>query len=215
MRRRKKKGSFEKYKSFIELDLSRNENIRENVSKFIYDDNGKKYPLLLELGAGRCAFSIELAKRNFDKKVIAVEFKEELLNIACNDVDNEQLTNIKFIHGFIEKIEDWFDENSVDSLYLNFSDPWPKARHFKRRLTYREFLKKYSKILKKNGIIEIKTDQKSLYDFTLEELEYLGMQIEYKTENLEHSSENILTDYEKKFREKGNNIFKIIVINNK
>ena len=105
-----------------------------------------------------------------------------------------------------KELEEIFPEGSIDRIYLNFSDPWPKARHEKRRLTYRTFLAIYKKILKKDGAIHFKTDNRGLFDFSLEEFKEFGMRMEKLTFDL-HNSEymdgNVMTEYEKRFSSMG------------
>lgn len=206
MRRRKKKGALEEYESYNEFNLELNENTASAIKKFKGTDD-----LIVELGAGRASFSIELAKRYPNSKIIAIEYKEELLLYACKDARENGLKNIKFIRGYIEEILDWFGDNKTAKIYLNFSDPWPKARHAKKRLTHINYLNKYKELMETGANIELKTDQKNLYTYSLEQFHDANLKIEYKTENLgEKEQDNIMTDYEKKFRTLKNPIYKII-----
>lgn len=206
MRRRKKKGALEKYKSYTQYDLYIDDTINDRIADF----KGNS-PLYIELGAGRAAFAVEVAHRNPQAKVIAIEYKEELLLYACEEAIERNIHNIKFIQGYIDNIEQWMQDLKTDIIYLNFSDPWPKSRHSKKRLTHINFLNLYKKILNKDGKIEVKTDQKDLYEFTLEQLEEAGFKIQFRTTNLgEYEQDNIMTDYEIKFRAQNNPIYKII-----
>ena len=108
--------------------------------------------------------------------------------------------------GNAENLTEWFPAHSVDCLYLNFSDPWPKARHAKRRLTYRAFLEKYKTVLKKGGILRFKTDNAGLFDFSLEEFEAMGLPMTDLTRDLHNSPQNegnVMTEYERAWSEKG------------
>ena len=112
-------------------------------------------------------------------------------------------------------LPDIFDRNEVDRIYLNFSDPWPKARHAKRRLTSREFLARYDQILVQDGKVEFKTDNKELFEFSLEEVEEAGWNLEASTFDLHHNEEmvqgNVMTEYEEKFSSMGNPICKMVI----
>ena len=117
-----------------------------------------------------------------------------------------RLTNLKFMLTFVHTMDELFDEGQLSGIYLNFSDPWPKARHAKRRLTHRERLKDYAWALKKGGFIEMKTDNDDLYDFTLREIAAAGYEIVEQTRDLHSSSfESRLTttEYEDKFSSRG------------
>ena len=124
------------------------------------------------------------------------------------------ITNICFIRMDAEEIEDVFAEEEVSKIYLNFSDPWPKDRHAKRRLTSRQFLGRYDKILKKDGVIEFKTDNRPLFDFSLEEVPEAGWKLVEHTFDLHNSDMaegNVMTEYEEKFSSMGNPIHKMII----
>ncbi len=217
MRRRRKKGSVEKYKSYKDYIIEPNLNGKKPYDKYLDIENKHNYnginetkksidnykgnlKLMLELGSGASTFSVNMAKLYPEHKFIAMEYKEELLLKAIEKVESEGIDNLKFIRFRIESIEDIFSKNSVDTIYLNFSDPWPKARHYKRRLTYRDFLSFYKNILVDNGIIEFKTDHDDMYEFTLEELEVAGFEILEKSYDLHSEKQDVvMTDYEKKY----------------
>ena len=125
------------------------------------------------------------------------------------------LPNLKFIRVDARLLPEIFGKNEVDRIYLNFSDPWPKARHDKRRLTSRVFLQRYDQILKPDGKVEFKTDNRTLFDFSLEEATEAGWTIEQHTFDLHHDPEmcedNVMTEYEEKFSSLGNPICKMII----
>ena len=127
----------------------------------------------------------------------------------------EPLANLKFMCEDAKVLPDIFEEGSIDRIYLNFSDPWPKDRHAKRRLPSRQFLALYDKVLKKDGRIEFKTDNRKLFDFAVEEVEAAGWKAEVITYDLHNDSElvkgNIMTEYEEKFSSIGNPICKYII----
>jgi tRNA (guanine-N7-)-methyltransferase len=126
----------------------------------------------------------------------------------------EECNNLLFIRMEAEHIQDVFEKGEVDKIYLNFSDPWPKDRHAKRRLTSRQFFARYDEILKPEGKVEFKTDNRMLFDFSLEEIPETVFNIEKKTFDLHHDEEmmqgNVMTEYEEKFSSKGNPIYKLI-----
>ncbi|MCR5627109.1 MAG: tRNA (guanosine(46)-N7)-methyltransferase TrmB, partial [Lachnospiraceae bacterium] len=126
--------------------------------------------------------------------------------------------NIRFIRMDAADIGNFFNPEELDRIYLNFSDPWPKERHAKRRLGSRQFLKIFGQVLKKEGIIEFKTDNTGLFDFALSELEPAGWELLYSTYDLhsdpEAMKDNVMTEYEEKFSSRGNKICKYIIRNN-
>lgn len=166
-------------------------------------------PLYIEIGCGKGRFITEKAKACPDCAFVAIEGQESVIVKAMDKAEQAGLKNLMFISLRIEDVRDFFGEGEADGIFLNFSDPWPKARHAKRRLTHRGFLEKYSHIVKSGGFLEFKTDNDDLFDFTLEEIASLGYDIKYMTRDL-HASDiaknNILTEYEKKFAGRGKNI---------
>lgn len=183
--------------------------------------------LFLEIGCGKGQFIIKKAKDNPDADFIAIEGQETVILRALekakeederqqNESDCKQgLSNLKFMLTFVHTIDKFFNENQLSGIYLNFSDPWPKARHAKRRLTYRKRLQDYSKAIKKGGFIEIKTDNDALYDFTLEEIDAVGCKIAEQTRDLHNSnyaSRFTTTEYEDRFKDKGKNINYVKII---
>ena len=170
--------------------------------------------LCLEIGMGKGAFITALAKQNADINYIGIEKYSSVLIRAVEKQEALELENLRFMRMEAEYIEDVFSPGEVDRIYLNFSDPWPKERHAKRRLTSQAFLKKYENILKDGGEIEFKTDNAQLFDFSVEEAENAGWEILIETRDL-HASEfnagNIMTEYEEKFAAAGQKICKYII----
>lgn len=176
---------------------------------------GNTNPIRIEIGMGKGKFLHALAKENPEINYIGIEKYSSVLLRAIQKMEEEELPNLKFIRMDAEDIEEVFGEGEVDKIYLNFSDPWPKDRHAKRRLPSRQFLARYDKILKKDGRIEFKTDNRPLFDFAVEELPEAGWQAEAISYDL-HNDENlmvgnIMTEYEEKFSEMGNPICKYII----
>lgn len=173
------------------------------------------HPLRIEIGMGKGKFIHTLASQNPQINYIGIEKYSSVLLRALQKMEEEPLPNLLFIRMDAEDIVEVFDKEEVDSIYLNFSDPWPKDRHAKRRLPSREFLIKYDQFLKKDGVLEFKTDNKDLFEFALEELAPAGWEALKITFDLHHDSEmsegNIMTEYEEKFSSKGNPIYKYII----
>lgn len=174
-----------------------------NTSQALF---GNHNPIRIEIGCGKGDFIVGTAAKEPDVNFLAVEKVSDVLVIAAEKVKNSGLSNVRVCCVDAKELEEIFPEGSIDRIYLNFSDPWPKARHEKRRLTYRTFLAIYKKILKKDGAIHFKTDNRGLFDFSLEEFKEFGMRMEKLTFDL-HNSEymegNVMTEYEKRFSEMG------------
>ena len=176
---------------------------------------GNDHPVRIEIGMGKGKFLHTLAKENPDINYIGIEKYSSVLLRAIQKMEEDELSNLRFIRMDAEEITDVFATGEVDRIYLNFSDPWPKDRHAKRRLPSRQFLKRYDEILKKDGRIEFKTDNRDLFDFAVEELPEAGFRAEVLTYDL-HADEklmegNIMTEYEEKFSAAGNHICKYII----
>lgn len=176
---------------------------------------GNDHPIRIEIGMGKGKFIHALAKLNPDINYVGIEKYSSVLLRAVQKMEEEELPNLKFIRMDAEDIEEVFGEGEVDRIYLNFSDPWPKDRHAKRRLPSRQFLTRYDKILKKDGVIEFKTDNRPLFDFAIEELPEAGWTADVVTYDLHADAllmeGNIMTEYEEKFSELGNPICKYII----
>lgn len=184
---------------------------------------GRKAPLMAEIGMGKGRFIIDMALKYPDIDFIGVERYESVMIKALQKLDRmnrEGSTapdNIRFIRMDAADIGNFFKPEELDRIYLNFSDPWPKERHAKRRLESRQFLKIFGQVLKKEGIIEFKTDNTGLFDFALSELEPAGWELLYSTYDLhadpEAMKDNVMTEYEEKFSSRGNKICKYIIRN--
>ena len=167
-------------------------------------------PIHFEIGCGKGKFACDMAKKYPDVNFVAVEKVPDVCCVALEKAmaqkDERSKDNLRFIIGDAKTLEESVPEHSLDCIYLNFSDPWPKKGHAKRRLTHRGFLEIYKKLLKTDGILKFKTDNAGLFDFSLEEFEAIGATIIWQTRDL-HSSEknadNVMTEYEKNFSEKG------------
>ena len=181
---------------------------------------GKDAPLYIEVGMGKGRFIMEMARKHPDICLIGIEMYDSVLLRALQKKQELEeagilLPNLKFIRVDARLLPEIFGKDEVDRIYLNFSDPWPKARHDKRRLTSRVFLQRYDQILKPDGKVEFKTDNRTLFDFSLEEATEAGWTIEQHTFDLHHDPEmcedNVMTEYEEKFSSLGNPICKMII----
>lgn len=172
-------------------------------------------PIHIEIGMGKGRFIMELASINPDINYIGIEKYSSVLLRAIQKMEKNELPNLVFIRMDAEYITDYFDRDEIDRIYLNFSDPWPKDRHAKRRLMSENFLNKYTQILKKDGILEFKTDNRTLFDYALEEAPAAGWKIICRTFDLHNDEEmmkgNIMTEYEERFSSMGNPICKYII----
>lgn len=174
-----------------------------------------EYPLRLEVGMGKGQFIMEQARRNPKINFIGIEMYSSVLIRALQKMEEEELPNLKFLRIDARTLPECFAPGEVERIYLNFSDPWPKDRHAKRRLTSRQFLARYDQVLKTDGIIEFKTDNRPLFDFSLEEAKEANWHINLCTYDLHHEEElmkdNIMTEYEARFSAQGNPIHKMII----
>lgn len=171
-------------------------------------------PIHVEIGMGKGKFIIELAEKNPHINYIGIEKYSSVLIRALQKMTEKQMNNIYFILFNAEDIDTIFDRNEISRVYLNFSDPWPKDRHAKRRLTSKTFLNRYDYFLKIDGDIIFKTDNRMLFDFSLEEIEDTKWELKNMTYDLHHSEyiqDNVMTEYEEKFVQKGNPICRMII----
>ena len=174
---------------------------------------GNDHPIHIEVGMGKGQFIIEMAKRNPEINYIGIEKYSSVLVRAVEKLEDFEQNNLRLIRMDAENIEEVFDKDEVDRIYLNFSDPWPKDRHAKRRLTSTRFLERYNNILTPEGRVMFKTDNKDLFDFSLEQVEEAGWILENHTYDLHHSEYNegnVMTEYEEKFSAKGNPICRLV-----
>lgn len=177
------------------------------------DKFGNDNPIHIEVGMGKGQFIMDMARLHPNVNYIGIEKFSSVLVRAVEKQNEEQLPNLYFIRMDAEYIEQVFDKGEVDYIYLNFSDPWPKDRHAKRRLTSVQFLSRYQNILADRGGVTFKTDNRPLFDFSLEQVEEAGWILESKTFDLHHSEfaeGNVMTEYEKRFSEMGNPICRLV-----
>ena len=177
----------------------------------------KKQPLHIEVGMGKGRFLMDLARLHPEINYVGIEMYDSVLLRAVQKREQleEDLPNLYFIRMDARNLPDVFEKGEVDKIYLNFSDPWPKERHAKRRLTSRRFLERYDKILAPEGTVEFKTDNRPLFEFSLEEVKEAGWVLDASTFDLHPDAKlmegNVMTEYEEKFSRAGNPIHKMII----
>ena len=188
----------------------------KNITLEKYDDCARQFidggALHIEIGCGKGRFITETAKRNPDIRYIAVEKVSNVIVLAMEKAAAEEIPNLRFMRGKFEVLAESFPDKSVDRIYLNFSDPWPKKGYAKRRLTHGGFLEIYKRILKDDGDICFKTDNRELFDFSLESFPENGFTLSEVTFDL-HNSDfegNIMTEYEEKFSQMGFPICRLV-----
>lgn len=174
------------------------ERLKGNWSSLFTNDN----PIHLEIGTGKGQFIAELAKRNPGINYVGIEKYSSVLLRALERIRELELANLYFIRFDAEYLNTIFSKNEISRIYLNFSDPWPKDRHAKRRLTSRNFLSKYNRCLKSEGEVIFKTDNRELFDFSIEEIraaKWTIRSISYDLHNSDYATDNIMTEYEERF----------------
>lgn len=170
-------------------------------------------PIHIEIGMGKGKFITTLALQNPNINYIGIEKFSSVLLRAIEKRQQLDCNNLYFLRFDAEAITNLFDQDEISRVYLNFSDPWPKDRHAKRRLTSKEFLSRYNQFLSKDGYVAFKTDNRSLFDFSLEEVELAGWKLKDVTFDLHHSEYiegNIMTEYEERFSSIGNPIHRCV-----
>ena len=186
---------------------------------------GNDNPICLEIGCGKGRFITSRAMDHPEQNYIAIEGQSNVVLRALQKAEENSIANLRIFITYVSDLKEYFDEGELSTIYLNFSDPWPKARHAKRRLTYRDRLKNYKEVLSPGGFIEFKTDNDGLFEFTLGEIEAVGYRVVEMTRDLhgEMSDEMFIelsgdmsafaadaakytTEYEEKFMALGKNI---------
>ena len=206
MRMRKKKHGAERLSALSHIVCNKPEKPYDNA----FGCFGRGGQLHLEIGCGKGGFACGMAQKYPEINFFAFEKILDVIVAAAEKAEcckNERITdNLRFAIGDAKDITEWFMPSSVDVLYLNFSDPWPKKKHAKRRLTSREFLISFLELIKDGGMLKFKTDNRALFDFTLSELSEIGVEIADLTFDLHNSvynEDNVMTEYERNFSEKG------------
>ncbi len=213
MRMRKKKNGAARIEACSDLLIRDTTALFENP-EFAFSESR---PLYIEIGCGKGNFACGMATKYPDRNFIAME---RVADVACLALEKakacaeERPDNLRFLIGDAKNLTEWLPAHSVDGLYLNFSDPWPKSGHAKRRLTYRGFLELYRHVLKPDGKLYLKTDNQGLFDFSLEEFAAAGLVTEWLTRDLHNSDRaegNVMTEYETNFSSQGMPIYSAVV----
>ncbi|GAU76135.1 tRNA (guanosine(46)-N7)-methyltransferase TrmB [Fusibacter sp. 3D3] len=207
MRVRKIKGAFEELVTYDQVFVV---DPASKKSKW-HEVFGNDHEIHAEFGGGKGRFIIEMAKRHPDVNFIMIDVITEVILKAAQHAAKVKLPNLKMIMIDLNEVNNFFDADELSRIYLNFSDPWPKKRHYKRRLTYRDFMKKYQSVLKEDGWIHFKTDNQALFEFSLNEFCALDMIMKNIALDLhsQNDLENIMTEYEEKFSKKGFLIYRV------
>ncbi|WP_440896140.1 tRNA (guanosine(46)-N7)-methyltransferase TrmB [Amphibacillus sp. Q70] len=189
--------------SYVELEPAANKGSWQSRFK-------QEQPLHLEIGAGKGQFITGMAKQHPEINFIAIEVAKSVIVSAVQKVVELAPDNVKLINDDAKDLTEIFTENELDRIYLNFSDPWPKNRHEKRRLTFKSFLRQYQKILKTDGEIVLKTDNKALFEYSLISFSQFGLVLDEVCLDLHHLNDptNVMTEYEEKFSSKGQSIYR-------
>lgn len=172
---------------------------------------GNNNPIHIEVGSGKGAFITGMALQNPDINYIGIDIQVSVLSYALDKVLESQAPNVRLLRVDGSSLTNYFADGEVSLMYLNFSDPWPKTKHEKRRLTYKTFLETYQQILPENGEIHFKTDNRGLFEYSLASFSQYGMVLNQVWLDL-HSSNyegNVMTEYEQKFSSKGQVIYRV------
>lgn len=185
------------HRDIVSIDLSQKDNITSWFEKV--------QPIHIEVGSGMGRFITEMAKANPAINYIGIERDKNVMIRIVEKAIEQDIKNLRLLTVDAEKLTEIFNSGEIDRIYLNFSDPWPKTRHAKRRLTHANFLSVYKTILKDDGEIHFKTDNQGLFEFSIESMSQFGMKLKNINLNLHDNepADNIKTEYEEKFSAKG------------
>ncbi|MGM0843881.1 MAG: tRNA (guanosine(46)-N7)-methyltransferase TrmB [Bacillota bacterium] len=206
MRYRNKPWASEKLNEYPQYVIAQPEEQKGKWNEVFGNNN----PLHIEVGTGKGQFVTEMAKANPDINYIGIELYESIIVTALDRIIEADIPNVKLMNVDARNLKEYFEKNDVDRVYLNFSDPWPKNRHEKRRLTFKDFLKLYEELLIEEGEIHFKTDNQGLFEYSLKSFSEYGLLLNYLSLDL-HKSDyegNIMTEYEEKFSSLGQRIYR-------
>ncbi|MGT2687063.1 tRNA (guanosine(46)-N7)-methyltransferase TrmB [Streptococcus porcinus] len=207
MRVRKRKGAEEHLENHPQYVI-----LEPEVAKGRWQEVfGNTNPIHIEVGSGKGGFITGMAKQNPDINYIGIDIQLSVLSYALDKVLEADVPNVRLLRVDGSSLTNYFNDGEISLLYLNFSDPWPKSRHEKRRLTYKDFLKTYQTILPPHGQLHFKTDNRGLFEYSLASFSQYGMTLKQVWLDL-HASDyegNVMTEYEAKFAQKGQVIYRV------
>lgn len=207
MRVRKRKGAEDYIASHPQTVILQPEDAKGKWSAIFGNDN----PIHIEVGSGKGGFISGMALKNPDINYIGIDIQLSVLSYALDKVLDSGAPNVKLLRVDGSSLTNYFEPGEVAMMYLNFSDPWPKTKHEKRRLTYKSFLETYEAILPSGGEIHFKTDNRGLFEYSLASFSQYGMTLKQVWLDL-HDSDyegNVMTEYEEKFSKKGQPIYRV------
>ncbi|MGT2906719.1 tRNA (guanosine(46)-N7)-methyltransferase TrmB [Streptococcus dentiloxodontae] len=207
MRVRKRKGAEEHLANHPQYVILNPETAKGRWHEIFDNDN----PIHIEVGSGKGAFITGMAVKNPDINYIGIDIQLSVLSYALDKVLDSAVKNVKLLRVDGSALTNYFADGEIDLIYLNFSDPWPKKKHEKRRLTYKTFLDTYKQILPEGGEIHFKTDNQGLFEYSLASVSQYGMILKQVWLDL-HASDyegNVMTEYEQKFSSKGQAIYRM------
>ncbi|MBH0157888.1 tRNA (guanosine(46)-N7)-methyltransferase TrmB [Fictibacillus sp. 5RED26] len=207
MRQRFKPWAKEKLIDHPEYVSVEPEKMKGKWHSFFGNDN----PIHIEVGTGKGQFVNGMAKQNPSINYLGMELYDSIIITALDRILEDEKPNVKLIRADASHLLDYFEPGEIERVYLNFSDPWPKSKHAKRRLTHESFLKRYETVLKKPGEIHFKTDNQGLFEYSLHSMSTYGMFFNEVSLDLHKSDmeDNVMTEYEEKFSEKGYRIYRM------
>jgi tRNA (guanine-N7-)-methyltransferase len=207
MRQRNKPWAKEKLDNHPKIAISDPEQYIGKWASGIFNNTN---PIHIEVGTGKGQFISTLGLRNPEINYIGIELSLSVIVSALDKILDTEVDNVKLINVNAQELKNIFGHGEISRVYLNFSDPWPKNRHAKRRLTHEVFLQVFAQFLRQEGEIHFKTDNQSLFEFSLESFSKYGMVLNNISLDLHKSDfvDNVMTEYEEKFSEKGNRIYR-------
>ena len=207
MRMRKKKNCAARIERCGDIRITDPENHKGNWNEVFGNDN----PIHVEIGCGKGSFVVGMAKLHPDVNFIAIEKVEDVIVMAMEKAIANEVGNVRFMDLDAERIEDFFEKGEIERIYLNFSDPWKKSKQAKRRLTHKNFLDRYKKVLNSGDYIWFKTDNQKLFEFSLNSFCDEGFKLQNITLDLHNSGfeGNVVTEYEQRFMDLGQPIYRL------
>ena len=207
MRMRKKKNCAARIERCGDIRITDPENYKGKWNEVFGNDN----PIHVEIGCGKGSFIVGMAKMYPDVNFIAIEKVEDVIVMAMEKAIENEIENVRFMDLDAERIEEFFEKGEIQRIYLNFSDPWKKGKQAKRRLTHKNFLDRYKKVLNSGDYIWFKTDNQKLFEFSLNSFCTEGFKLRNITLDL-HNSDfegNVITEYEQRFMDLGQPIYRL------